>query len=118
MDNNSGVYIIKGQSGWYKVGRTTKGPYRRLHDLQTANPLPLTLIMFICCENPDILESMLHHHFVEKRGLGEWFKLTKADLKSLHVNKAYWIKQGQGWKQPLSPLEAYARSINSTIPRK
>lgn len=78
-----GVYLIKAENGLIKIGRTIDLK-DRLMELQTGSATELSLELFLETELEKELEKKLHERFKEKRVRGEWFKLSKSDLK--------WIK--------------------------
>ncbi len=67
------VYFIGDGMGHVKIGFSVNVGMR-LRELQSANPLPLTVLAVLKggCE----LESSLHQRFAEHRLQGEWFRLT------------------------------------------
>lgn len=54
--------------------------FDRLSQLQTGNPVALELLNAFEFNNADSVERALHQCFYEKRGLGEWFLLSNADV--------------------------------------
>lgn len=78
--NDSIVYVIDGGNGFYKIG-STSNLESRLRTLQASSPCPLTVVM----QGPGSfhLERALHRQFAHRRAHGEWFELTKPDLKEL-----------------------------------
>lgn len=70
------VYVME-SGGYYKIGWSLQPPTRRAH-IQSANPLPVTLIGVI--EGSRTIEAEWHEAFADKRVRGEWFALTEEDV--------------------------------------
>lgn len=71
------VYLIRhGQTSAYKIG--IGNPRRRLHSLQTGNPIPLSLIKHIVSEKYCEYEVLLHKKYSKLRINGEWFLIPQA----------------------------------------
>ena len=78
------VYLIGvvGNNANYKIGSTkAKDINKRLKQLQTGSSSELYIKDSFETEHPFKLEKMLHNHFREKRLIGEWFELSKADTE-------------------------------------
>ena len=74
------VYIIKSDTGLYKIGLTTH-PKRRLEELQKAYyPERLRFDRLIETDNMMATERQLHNIFARKHVLGEWFALSEKDF--------------------------------------
>jgi hypothetical protein len=54
----------------------------RLLDHQTGNPRSLVLIKAIKTARVSHVENSLHQRYAGRRGIGEWFELTKTELDS------------------------------------
>ena len=81
------TYIIKGANGQYKIGRSCD-IYKRYKSLLTANPdIKIEFII-----NKDV-EYSLHNEYSHKRISGEWFMLSKNDLKSIKMKYSEFIKK-------------------------
>lgn len=72
------VYLLQ-CGAQYKIGFSNK-PRKRLKQLRTGSPYPVFLIHSIKTEFYQMVEKQLHHKFREKRGEGEWFRLTDEDV--------------------------------------
>lgn len=59
----------------FKIGKSVK-PEERLKALKTANPR-----CRLICYGDSVTESYLHKYFSHRRVSGEWFNLTKHDVK-------------------------------------
>jgi hypothetical protein len=83
------VYLFRADNpaGMYKIGYSTD-PVRRLEAVQAACPAPLVFEWAIPCWGNDGTELKLHRRFAEQRVHGEWFMLSKEDVK--------WIKELPG----------------------
>jgi len=83
MSDKSGVYVIRCHNH-YKIGKADDLK-QRLHDLQVGCPYELSVSAFLPCELSEAfkLEQMLHRKYSGCRARGEWFKLSRADLKEI-----------------------------------
>lgn len=71
------VYVIKGDGvDRWKIGRAAS-PERRLLDLSTGSPVPLT-VEWSAPETPEVNERTLHERFAHLRTHGEWFDLSSV----------------------------------------
>ena len=79
------TYIASDLSNTYKIGQSTdiKG---RIRDLSIGNPT--IKLNFIIRGN---VESALHKTFKEKRFIGEWYRLTKDDIKRIKLEYARFL---------------------------
>lgn len=77
------VYVLKGESGWYKIGRT-KDLKSRMRSFKSL-PIRWELALTIKTEDTVALEEELHGIFEEKRcgKQGEWFALSHEDIEFL-----------------------------------
>jgi hypothetical protein len=76
------IYIIGSDKPPYKVG-VSKNPQRRLKNLQTGHPYPLTIhsITETSTANNKLLESVIHRNLKHSRTNGEWFDISLERLK-------------------------------------
>tara|TARA_B110000285_G_scaffold136417_1_gene152796 strand:+ start:43 stop:930 length:888 start_codon:yes stop_codon:yes gene_type:complete len=80
-DNNTKTYLIKNRrNGFYKIGRS-KDPLKREQTLQSEEPD----IVMVKTWDEDI-ESKLHIEYKDYRIRGEWFELSKAQVKYICTN--------------------------------
>lgn len=73
------LYIIRSES-FYKIG-IARDVDSRLAQLQTGNPIPLTLWASYTFEAAITIERALHQKFRACRAVGEWFRLSEKDLE-------------------------------------
>lgn len=77
------IYIIQCVGyDYYKIG-IADAPNLRLKDLQSGCPFPLKILSSVELTKPMSIERKLHHCFAKKKLRGEWFNLTKANIKRL-----------------------------------
>lgn len=84
--NNEGgaVYIIQlADTDLFKIGISTD-PHRRLRQLQSKCPVPLTLHWWWYGHDYRSCEKYLHQALSSRRVKGEWFKLEACHLLQLH----------------------------------
>ena len=79
-NNNSGVYLIKSELGYYKIGYSSDID-RRFKNLNSLTPAKLEIIHKINVVDYRTLESRLHMMYDKKRLSGEWFDLNNDDVK-------------------------------------
>ena len=72
------VYLMR-SGKYYKIGRTNS-LLRREGELKVAIPIPPETIHSIQTDDPSGVEAYWHNRFDSKRGEGEWFLFSKADI--------------------------------------
>jgi hypothetical protein len=72
------VYLMK-SGRHYKIGRSSSVG-RREWELGIKIPIPPSTIHSIETDDPSGVEAYWHRRFAEKRGEGEWFNLSAADI--------------------------------------
>ena len=83
------VYIIgECEEGPVKIGHS-HSPQKRKGNLQTGNPEQLHVFARIQCDDPEMLESMLHLHFASRHRRGEWFDVTAKDAAQAAKDYGY-----------------------------
>lgn len=88
----SGFIYVMECAGFYKIGWSKVPRIRRSH-LQTANPLPVTLVGVV--EGSMENEAEWHEFFTDKRVQGEWFALTQEDVSHV-LHDSFGIDQLPG----------------------
>lgn len=84
MDRPGYIYIIKADTGHYKIGRTNNVPGRM--KLFTINlPFKFEIINHFPCEDMTEAEKDLHGIYRNKRVNGEWFSLLEEDVRFLQA---------------------------------
>lgn len=85
-DKNGFVYLVKAENtSYFKIGKS-KHPYKRLTQLQTGSPIPLTIVERVFSLNCCNLENLLHNHYEAYQVRGEWF-----DLPDECVRDFFWV---------------------------
>jgi hypothetical protein len=74
------VYLMK-SARHYKIGRSNSVG-RRESELGIKIPVPPKTIHYIETDDPLGVEAYWHRRFADKRGEGEWFNLSPADVKA------------------------------------
>jgi len=72
--------MVSRRTGFIKIG-FSKSPEARERTLQSQDPMLEILRTWPGCM---ATEKFLHQHFAAKRVRGEWFSLSKSDLKTLN----------------------------------
>lgn len=78
------IYLLKA-GDWYKIGKTID-PQGRMRQLDIQLPEKTEKLHEIHTDNIDLLERHWHRYFADRRGNGEWFRLTAEDIAEF---KAY-----------------------------
>ncbi len=93
------VYFIRsGRKGSIKIGYAID-PDKRLKELQTGNPYPLTIVATIECDSmmaAQHMESSLHYRFRKQNVRGEWFM---GHIKIAKVMDVQFAKQTKEMKE-------------------
>jgi hypothetical protein len=74
------VYLLK-SGGYYKVGRSDNVK-RRLDEIKIAMPENVTLVHAIKTDDPPGIEAYWHKRFEATRANGEWFRLSRSDVRA------------------------------------
>lgn len=78
-DRSGYVYLLKSDSGSYKIGRS-KRPDDRLATFSVKLPFPVRYVCLLKSEDMYSLEKELHARFEQRRIDGEWFALSQEDI--------------------------------------
>lgn len=108
------LYIIQSaQTGAIKIGRTSDID-QRIKTLQTSNPYPLKVILFV--ESYGYLERELHERLKQYKTNGEWFKYE--GLSELPV----WLYEqlnldsvDQWWRYNVEPTFIHYKSSKEPV---
>lgn len=79
------VYMLK-SGKYYKIGKTTS-PLRRLGQLGIELPQASEHVHTIETDDPSGIETYWHNRFRDKRLNGEWFDLTRDDVRAFKRRK-------------------------------
>jgi len=74
------VYLIRAENGLYKIGKA-KNISKRLQPFSVNFPMKWEIVHSFQSENYSAAEIDLHRKFASKRDIGEWFKLSPADVQ-------------------------------------
>ena len=70
---------------------------KRFRDLSSASPLPLMVVRYGRCDNPNLIESHFHKMFAAKLFKNEWYSLSEGDLEKIdNVLDKYFEKPSVG----------------------
>ena len=76
------VYVIRADTGHYKIGRTNNIP-NRMRLFAVKLPFDFEVITYFPCEDMYEAESHLHQFFSGQRTNGEWFNLNPGNIEAL-----------------------------------
>ena len=103
MENNL-VYVIKmGDTDYYKIG-LTKDINKRIAQLQTGNPLTLTVVTTFNFNNvynsttvSRGIEHEFHKQFEYCKCIGEWFKFSYGEVEKIIKLSQQKIANTEDW---------------------
>lgn len=113
MKNKLYLYLIQcNSSDFYKIG-FSENPENRLRNLQVGCPYSLTLVYKKCFKKSAKAERFLHKKYRYKRGIGEWFELSRDDIVQIK-NEIELIPYGQTINNPLPNYIPMLNKIRAT----
>lgn len=78
------VYLIHAiGTDYYKIGRTSKTPEKRMRGMQTGCPHELEVVDSLKTEYAEEKEERLHARYSDKREQGEWFSLSDEEVTEI-----------------------------------
>jgi hypothetical protein len=95
---NIHTYLVTNEAGQTKIGRSND-PANRLRSLQSGSSQRLHLAATLAVD----IEQQLHAAFMDRRGSGEWFDISPADVQ-VHP---LWRSRGEPSLPPQPGVPAY-----------
>lgn len=75
------VYLLCDPStDLFKIGMTRSNVSKRIKELQTGNSCEIHLVKKFDTPIPFYIETSLHHHYMSKHSLNEWYELDAKDI--------------------------------------
>lgn len=74
------VYIVSFEDRFFKIGKA-KYPQERISAISAMMPVAIKVVAVLKSDDPHLTERTLHIKFKDKRLNGEWFSLSKEDIK-------------------------------------
>jgi Meiotically up-regulated gene 113 len=82
-------YVYLDKSGkHYKIGRSNNAG-RRFYEIDLQLPEKLTVVHHVKTDDPAGIERYWHERFAEQRANGEWFALTRHDVKAFKRRRQF-----------------------------
>jgi len=91
------IYLMK-SAGLMKIGYS-KNPFQRWKSLKTGCPDPIALIFTLYCNDAPAVEKSLHKTFSDRRGKGEWFRVSVDEVLAAIIK----MDLHQQWKDEQAP---------------
>lgn len=91
------IYVIRPEgSANVKIGmtKTPQGMRRRLESLQVS--CPDKLVVEATMKGGRLKESCIHHFAISRHVRGEWFRLSKEEVKRMIAKYAKWDPEKNG----------------------
>lgn len=92
------VYVVRVKDGPVKIGISLTNVDARIQQIDYAIPYELEVIGILPTEDPCILEAQIHFRYRECRLKGEWFNLSRAQVRAI-VTKYHFRSQKEFWDE-------------------
>ena len=91
---------VRVKIGLVRESKKNRDSRDRLLDHQTGNPRSLVLLEAIKTARVSQVENSLHQRYASRRGIGEWFELTKPEL-TLAIAECHELAEQQSVHLPV-----------------
>jgi hypothetical protein len=88
LDNSGYVYLLLADNELYKIGKS-KYLTKRIFKFGVKLPVKVSLVCAFRSIDYSDAEKSLHERYKEKRDHGEWFRLSKKDIRDICHIKDY-----------------------------
>ena len=79
------VYILNAiGTSLFKIGHSINFK-RRFRDISASSPLPLRVVKYGMCDNPNLLEDYIQNIYEEKYFKNDWFSLSEKDVEDIEI---------------------------------
>ncbi len=106
---------VRVKIGLVRESRKNRDSQDRLLDHQTGNPRSLVLVEVIKTARVSHVENSLHQRYASRRGIGEWFELTKVELDSAIAECSDLAAQQSAHLHVIQQAEALKHATRSDV---
>ncbi len=103
------VYLIRAESGLYKIGASVN-PWARIAALPGTQGA-LSLVHTIASDGYYAIERLIHSLFADKRAGGEWFRLDEADVALVRSLSACEVDSLPDWLASVNATTAASAPV-------